>query len=535
MIFWTTLLLLGAIAGGASSAEAASLNIEWTAPTTNADGTPLADLAGYRVYLGTAWPSCPDASFRGVASATPAPTLGETVAYRVSSLTAGATYFAAVTAVDITGNESACTGAVSAVAQADLSVSPSTAVSFGSTTTGTALDVTFTVQNPTGSSIAGAASVGSPFSIVSGGSFTLAPGASQAVVVRFLSTAAGSFASNATFTANGDTLSRTVTATATSADATLSVTTNGTGTGTVTSVPAGITCGTDCTETVAAGTGFTLMATAASGSTFTGWSGGGCSGTATCTLTVTANATVTATFDSSSLTTAPVPVAGSLSPSSVTAGSPSFTLTVNGRNFVSSSVVRWNGVDRPTTLVSAKRLHVEIPASDTITAGSVPVAVFTPAPGGGTSSPQIFTLTAAAAAGELVLDNAAPGEQDPAGGRTFTGTWCLANAASEFGANSLRSCGKGGATYRWTPTIAAAGTYDVYVWIPTRNALSTSVPIVVAHATGTTTHLFNERKGPGTWVLHGRYTFNTGTAGYVQTSGVYGAAAADAVRFVPVR
>lgn len=44
------------------------------------------------------------------------------------------------------------------------------------------------------------------------------------------------------------------------------------------------------------GTVVILTATPATGSTFGGWSGGGCSGTGTCTLTVTASTTVTATF-----------------------------------------------------------------------------------------------------------------------------------------------------------------------------------------------------------------------------------------------
>jgi hypothetical protein len=138
--------------------------------------------------------------------------------------------------------------------------------------------------------------------------------------------------------------------------------------------------------------------------------------------------------------------------------------------------------------------------------------------------------------GDIVLDNAAPGVQDLAGGRTFTGKWCLSKATNQFGSNSLRSCGTaGGDTYRWTPMIAVAGTYDVYVWIPKYNGRSTSVPILVAHATGTTTRTFSEWKASGSWVLHGRYTFNAGTAGYVQTSNDNGDALADAIRFVPIR
>ena len=39
-----------------------------------------------------------------------------------------------------------------------------------------------------------------------------------------------------------------------------------------------------------------MTATPAANSTFSGWSGGGCSGTGTCSVAVTANTTVTATF-----------------------------------------------------------------------------------------------------------------------------------------------------------------------------------------------------------------------------------------------
>jgi hypothetical protein len=46
----------------------------------------------------------------------------------------------------------------------------------------------------------------------------------------------------------------------------------------------------------AAGTMVTLTAAADSGSSFAGWSGGGCSGTGTCTVTVNSDQTVTATF-----------------------------------------------------------------------------------------------------------------------------------------------------------------------------------------------------------------------------------------------
>ncbi|MBK7075989.1 MAG: hypothetical protein IPH44_27215 [Myxococcales bacterium] len=74
----------------------------------------------------------------------------------------------------------------------------------------------------------------------------------------------------------------------------------GTGVGTVTSLPAGINCGTDCTEDYLAGTAVVLTAVGNATSTFTGWSGGGCAGTGQCTVTMDAIQTVTATFAANS-------------------------------------------------------------------------------------------------------------------------------------------------------------------------------------------------------------------------------------------
>jgi len=77
---------------------------------------------------------------------------------------------------------------------------------------------------------------------------------------------------------------------------TLTVSRSGTGSGTVTSSPAGINCGGDCTEDFKVGTKITLKAKADTNSTFTGWSGGGCSGTGTCVVIMNADTAVTAAF-----------------------------------------------------------------------------------------------------------------------------------------------------------------------------------------------------------------------------------------------
>jgi hypothetical protein len=76
---------------------------------------------------------------------------------------------------------------------------------------------------------------------------------------------------------------------------TLTVTKAGLGSGTINSDVAGISCKPDCSESYPAGTLVTLTATAASGSTFTGWSGA-CTGTGTCSLTMSQARSVTGTF-----------------------------------------------------------------------------------------------------------------------------------------------------------------------------------------------------------------------------------------------
>ncbi|MBL0170348.1 MAG: DUF1566 domain-containing protein [Gemmatimonadaceae bacterium] len=88
----------------------------------------------------------------------------------------------------------------------------------------------------------------------------------------------------------------TVTATFTLVSFTMTVNRTGTGSGTVTSSPAGINCGSDCTEPYTSGTVVTLTAASGVGSNFTGWSGGGCTGTGTCVVTMTAATTITSTF-----------------------------------------------------------------------------------------------------------------------------------------------------------------------------------------------------------------------------------------------
>jgi hypothetical protein len=76
----------------------------------------------------------------------------------------------------------------------------------------------------------------------------------------------------------------------------VNVTRGGTGSGTVTSSPAGINCGSTCSANFDSGTAVVLSATAASGSTFTSWSGCDSSNGATCNVNANAIRNVTANF-----------------------------------------------------------------------------------------------------------------------------------------------------------------------------------------------------------------------------------------------
>jgi IPT/TIG domain len=88
----------------------------------------------------------------------------------------------------------------------------------------------------------------------------------------------------------------------------------------------------------------------------------------------------------------PKPNASSLSPSSVTAGSPDLQVTVGGSGFVSTSFVEWNGEPLATAFVGSGTLVALVPATDLAVSGTANVDVNTPAPGGGISQEVVFTV-----------------------------------------------------------------------------------------------------------------------------------------------
>ena len=87
--------MLLALTVPAISGTNASVSLTWTMPTRNIDGTPLTDLAGAKVYYGTA-----SSNYMHVVD------VGLCEAATITGLTAGATYYLNGTAYNAAGLES---------------------------------------------------------------------------------------------------------------------------------------------------------------------------------------------------------------------------------------------------------------------------------------------------------------------------------------------------------------------------------------------------------------------------------------------
>ncbi|CAN5739870.1 hypothetical protein BH11MYX4_BH11MYX4_28010 [soil metagenome] len=81
-----------------------------------------------------------------------------------------------------------------------------------------------------------------------------------------------------------------------------------------------------------------------------------------------------------------LPTIVALNPSSVTAGSPDRTITINGNGFVPTSTASSNGMLVMTTYVNGNTLTALVPSGQLVNAGVVAITVTNPAPGGGISA-----------------------------------------------------------------------------------------------------------------------------------------------------
>jgi YVTN family beta-propeller protein len=123
----------------------------------------------------------------------------------------------------------------------------------------------------------------------------------------------------------------------------------------------------------------------------------------------------------------PVPTIQVLFPNCAPAGEP-VQLQVVGTNFAASSVVRWNGSARPTTMEAINGLLAQISASDVASAGTAAVTVFNPGPGGGSSNALTFTINSGAVAPQSIA-------VDPAGKFAYVASGGCGGDASMYTIN----------------------------------------------------------------------------------------------------
>lgn len=128
------------------------------------------------------------------------------------------------------------------------------------------------------------------------------------------------------------------------------------------------------------------------------------------------------------------PVISGLEPASVPAGSPAFTLTVNGTGFELQSQVLWNNAVLATSFISTTRLSASVPANLAAQAGSASIQVRNA--NNQLSAPRDFFITGPAPTITSLTPSSAP-----AGSQAVTisidGTNFLQGAVARFNGNDL--------------------------------------------------------------------------------------------------
>ncbi len=181
------------------------------------------------------------------------------------------------------------------------------------------------------------------------------------------------------------------------------------------------------------------------------------------------------------------PAISSLSPASATAGAAAQTLTINGSNFVSDSTVTYNDVAHTATLVSATKLTISLSASDQAAAGKYAVVVTNPAPGGGASAPDDFTVDAG-------IDVSITSPANPASvavGNTLAITAAVSGATADL-SWTVNDVANGNSTYgtvtgsypkfTYTPPAAIPGSENPVTLVAMQNGTAASASLTVTVA-----------------------------------------------------
>ena len=114
-----------------------------------------------------------------------------------------------------------------------------------------------------------------------------------------------------------------------------------------------------------------------------------------------------ATSGAVTFTISATPSISSLNPTCANVGDTQFTLTVNGTNFVSTSIVNWNGAALPTTFVSSTQLTATVAANLITARGTFSITVVSPC--GATSNAITFPVDDMASITSLLTASATLG------------------------------------------------------------------------------------------------------------------------------
>jgi len=180
------------------------------------------------------------------------------------------------------------------------------------------------------------------------------------------------------------------------------------------------------------------------------------------------------------------PVISSLSPAGAPVGGASFTLTIDGTGFTSTSVVRWNGINRVTTFTSSSRVRASIPASDLAVIGTAQIMVFDPVTGltsvarpfSVQTAPVLTVSTTTVTTGNAVTVTLM-------GGFGGSADWLAFAPANASDGSYVRYTyvGAGVTTRTWTVVVTGPGTYEFRLFTGAYNRLATSAPITATVGT----------------------------------------------------
>jgi hypothetical protein len=190
------------------------------------------------------------------------------------------------------------------------------------------------------------------------------------------------------------------------------------------------------------------------------------------------------------------PTITSITPNTVSAGAPGFTLAVAGANFLPGSAVVWNGISLPTAVGSATQLSAPVPAAYVASSGSVSVTVQNP--GGAISTAATFTI------GPFTLAIATASLPDAIVGSQYTQilsatggsppyTWSVSGGALPAGLALDPNSGtlSGTPTAASTATVGFTATDSVQRTISKTFVLRTTLPIGITTTSPLPTILSN--------------------------------------------